>query len=328
MAPLFAVSITRALGTLPLILACLLVLAVCLVGFPLIENYAAWFVLRFVLGFASTTVFIVADSWFILVVPDRLRGRIVGVYGAVLAAGFGVGPLLIGLVGSAGVAPFFVAAAIIAAAALPLGLVRGEAPIFAGHEAAPARSVARRLPDLMAAGLIFGLIFGLSLSLLPIYGLRIGLAEDRVVALVSAMILGSVALQIPVGWLCDHLDRRMLLRACVVVLLGTSLALPFALPLGAAAPAVLAIHGGTMAGIYTIVMVLFGQLLKGPELVGANSAFTAAFGLGSLCGPPLGGALMDLWDPYGLIAAMAGACFVHVVVASTQKERWRRAGSA
>jgi len=48
-----------------------------------------------------------------------------------------------------------------------------------------------------------------------------------------------------------------------------------------------------------------GARFRGAELVGANAALIIAYGAGSLIGPSLGGIAMDLWNPEGLLAALA-----------------------
>ena len=55
---------------------------------------------------------------------ERWRGRIIGIYSAVGAAGFALGPLLLIFTGSQGMLPFIATSVIILLAGLPLFFVR------------------------------------------------------------------------------------------------------------------------------------------------------------------------------------------------------------
>ena len=60
------------------------------------------------------------------------------------------------------------------------------------------------------------------------------------------------------------------------------------------------IFGGVFSSLYSLALILLGERFKGPNLASASALFTAIFGFGSIIGPPLGGASMDLWQPHGL----------------------------
>ncbi|MEY8263784.1 MAG: hypothetical protein RPR98_06225 [Bermanella sp.] len=60
-------------------------------------------------------------------------------------------------------------------------------------------------------------------------------------------------------------------------------------------------------------MILAGKWFKGVELATAMAAFGVFWGAGAFVGPLLGGASMDLWNPYGLpltLVIVAGLFFV------------------
>ena len=60
-------------------------------------------------------------------------------------------------------------------------------------------------------------------------------------------------------------------------------------------------------------MILAGKWFKGVELATAMAAFGVFWGVGAFVGPLLGGASMDLWNPYGLpltLVIVTGLFFV------------------
>jgi MFS family permease len=129
----------------------------------------------------------------------------------------------------------------------------------------------------------------------------LGFSPDLAAATLSAVYIGSVALQLPIGWLSDKTARLTMLRVCGAVgLLGgigiAALAAPSPALLG-----VIAVWGGIVTAIYPVALSMAGDRFRGGELVTVNAAMIIAYGLGALIGPALGGAAIDLWDPQGLL---------------------------
>ena len=115
-------------GLLNALYGCIATAIAALLLLPLFPNVYAWFPIRFALGAATSTIFIAGETWIIQVAPRETRGRIVGILGFAWSACFAAGPLIIGITGIGGWAPFLVAAAIVLLAALPLPLAQGGAP--------------------------------------------------------------------------------------------------------------------------------------------------------------------------------------------------------
>jgi MFS family permease len=123
------------------------------------------------------------------------------------------------------------------------------------------------------------------------------------------MSFGGLVFQFPVGWLADRYDRRMLVIISILFLAVCTAALPFVIDTGVWGNVFVFIFGGVFSSLYTLALILLGERFKGPDLASASALFTAIFGFGSIIGPPLGGASMDLWQPHGL-TLVVGLIFV------------------
>jgi MFS family permease len=170
---------------------------------------------------------------------------------------------------------------------------------------APALAFFVKAPFIMLAVGLYGVFESTAFALLPIWGVRVGLAPTEAAATLTAIGVGSLALQVPIGWLSDRLARRAVLRLCGAAGLAGALLLPL---LAGSTPALflaLVLWGGCAAGIYPVALSMAGARFRGAELFGVNAAVIIAYGLGALMGPALGGAAMDLWNPQGLLAALA-----------------------
>jgi MFS family permease len=298
--PLLAPRLVRRFGVRDFLLVCFGLDIALFLAIKVFDSIPAWFVLRAGLGVVGSSIFTTGEAWINQLAGDAGRGRIIGIYAAALAAGFGTGPLILSLTGIEGWPPFLANASISALATLPL-LGIGDAARDFGRElgVSPLRMFARA-PGIVGIIAVFGLYESALMALLPIWGVRNGLSARFAAATLSMAFFGSIASQVPIGWLSDRIPRRAVLLLCSAAGVIGAVAL-FALP--PSSPLIfglLFVWGGIASGIYPVALSLAGDRFRGGDLVSVNAAMIMAYGLGALVGPPLGGSAMDLWNPQGL----------------------------
>jgi MFS family permease len=133
LAVFFLPGMLRRFGAFPVVVFGLAGAAASLLALPFTDPHVTWFVLRIALGFCLNAIFVVSEAWLNAVTAERIRGRVIGIYATVMAAGFALGPLLLVALGGAGLLPFIVCAAITAAAiVMILPLRRRSATELAG----------------------------------------------------------------------------------------------------------------------------------------------------------------------------------------------------
>jgi MFS family permease len=304
-----AVPVAARLGVVRTMLAMIAAAGAAFLGFYFIESFALWFVLRAVLSMALTLLFILSEFWITSSAPPRRRGLLLGVYTTCLSLGFALGPLLLARLGSAGFAPFGLACALVALAAVPVVVARRESPALTRSGEPRGGSFLRYVflvPTATAAVLIYGAVETGGFALFPVYGTRIGHSEADTALLLSAIGLGNVLLQIPIGMVSDRMaDRRLLLLACALVGLGGMLLLPVVQSSLWAAATLLFVWGGVVAGLYTVGFAHLGARLSGADLAMANAAFVFCYGIGMLAGPQAIGVGMDALGPDGFAWTLA-----------------------
>ncbi|MDF2764997.1 MAG: major facilitator superfamily 1 [Rhodospirillales bacterium] len=304
------------LGTMASMLLGLAVTVGAVLLLPILPQLWAWFALRFVIGAGVALHWLVSETWMNLVATERNRGTIMGVYATVLAGGFALGPVLLQVTGTEGWFPFLFAAAAIAASALPLLLGIGLAPPLSAHRGRSMWRMLRLAPVAMAAALAGGLTDAAAFVLLPLYGLRVGFEESTAVLLLTVFTAGNLVLQIPIGWLADRVPRRRVLMGCACVGVIGSALLPATLGSPALLWALLFIWGGTIFAFYTVGLSLLGQSFPAGQFAAANASFIVLYELGSVTGPVIGGAAMDVMGPHGMLVMVGGAALGFLLVAA------------
>ena len=300
----FVPSLAARFGVVRFLIACYVVAALSLLCFRATENLALWFAFRFTLNCALQGLFLVSELWINQIATDAVRGRLVAVYASLVSAGFAIGPLLIQVLGTTAWAPFVAGAAMIMVAMIPLIIARRLVPPVEPAGARAMLAFVLRSPSAAIAGFSYGAIEICLASFLTVYAVRLGSKETAATLLLTAWGLGNMTLQPFIGWLSDHVDRRLVLLLCGCVAVIGALALYFVPPVGWPALALVFVWGGFIAGLYTVGLAHLGSTFKGHDLAAANSAFAILYALGSMAGPGIGGVAIDAWKPHGLLVAV------------------------
>jgi MFS family permease len=312
--------VTRRLGAGRLALACAVIAGTALALIGWTQDVVAWFPLRLAIGLAIGPLFVLSETWLIALSPPQRRGRILGIYTAVVSAGFAAGPLSLMAVGTTGWPPFLIGIGAFAVCTLWLAAIRRRLPEIGrdgGHGSV--RAVARQAPALLFAVFATAAFEQAVLSLLPVYGLSYGIGERSLSALLTVLVAGNVALQVPLGLAAERRSARSVSIVCALAtVLGCLL-----LPLLIATPLVWPLFfllGAFSFGIYTLALVELGERFSGAMLIAANAAFALIWGIGGIAGPPAAGAAMDWVGVQGLPGAL-GLVYLALALARLGRRR-------
>jgi MFS family permease len=280
----------------------------------LLSDYLlVWFVARFVLGACFAALWTASEIWLNGVVNDRHRGRIIGASGTLYATCQFLGPLALGEVGVGGSLPLIVAMAPLAIGVL-VALSTRPGRRERDEEEGLGDPKSLRLALSVAGGLVAAAFLGgigktAMQSLLPIYGLAHGFDDAGAARLVAVFILGEAVLVAGLGWMADRFGHRLTLGACVLAAALSTLAISFSTGSVLLLWPLLFLAGGTVAGVYTLGIVVIGRDFRGHKLAVVSSGFAVAYSAGSIVGTAPVGYLIDLFGPEALPLAV-GISFV------------------
>lgn len=312
-APVLPLLVAR-LGVRRLILGALLLAAAVLVGFAASPANWLWFALRMLLGVSSETLFVLSETWTSHLSVEATRARSMATYMAGMSLGFAAGPLLLSVTGVSGAVPFLAGVAPLLIAALLVAAPRVVAPVLEPPAGASPFRYLRLAPVAMAATMLNAAVETSGLSFLALYAMSLGWPEHVATNLISALMVGAIALQLPIGWLGDRVDRQWLV--CLLALLAAAGASIWPLVLGDPPLALLVVFlwGGVFVGIYTLMLTIVGSRFQGAELVGIYGVMGLLWGAGALAGPVLAGVAMDV-TRHGLPLFVALACLLFLAFA-------------
>jgi len=277
------------------------------------QSMLAWFVIRFMGGISDSLLFVVTETWIVEITPSKHRGRVMGFYNSILMMSFALGPLTLSLSGTKGFLPFIICIALLVLAGFPLLLTESYVPSTRDKPRFGVFSFAFVAPLLAMACFVVAFQDLSITSLMPVYGLRIGMTESNATLMLFFGIAGGALLQFPIGWAADHFDPRKVLVACALAGLIGAAIWPFTTFSLYILWGTLFLWWGLFSGVTTVAMILAGNWFRGTELATAMAAFGVFWGMGAFVGPITSGAIMDLWNPHGLpltLIIVAGIFFV------------------
>ncbi len=303
----FVPAAVRLVGARNLAVGCSLIGALCFLGIGYLQNWVAWYIIRFIIGVVINPLYILGEVWALSLAPPSRRGRVMGVFNTLMGAGYAAGPFTLTLVGISGWAPFSVGVGGFMLCAVILRLVSSKLTGFEddGQPSGSFVGFARLAPALLLAVLVSAAVQQSTYALVPVFGAAYGLPEAVLAALVMALSLGNILLQIPLGLLAERFGGRAMILACAMATTACALLLPL-LILTPLIWGVLLVMGAVGYGVYTMALVELGSRFKGTLLVTGNAAFALLWGVGGIVGPPGAGLLMQGIGPLGLPVVIAG----------------------
>ena len=278
----------------------------------------AWLVLRAIVGFGCAGLFITTESWLNAKAPPAERGRIFSIYMVGTFLALAVGQLLIGRARIETTAPFSAIVTLFALALVMVSTTRAEPPRTTATETLPYGQLARAAPVAVVGCVLSGLISGAFYALVPAWMQDAGIARTTIALFMLVAVLGGLAFQVPVGWLSDRFDRRLVLAALglgfagfAVMLVHLPRSLPVVLPTAT-------LLGGFMLTLYPVCVSHAHDRMPADRVVAVSGRLILLSGLGSVVGPLVGTGLMAHFNIDGVFYFMAAAALLLAALAASR----------
>ncbi|GAB4192698.1 MAG: MFS transporter [Simkaniaceae bacterium] len=277
----------------------------------LILSPYAWIAVRFVMGFCIASLWVVIESWMLIISPKKQRGRLLAFYLIALHGSQSLSQFFLDFVDTMSLAPFIVTSFLGALSVLPVTSTKGSMPEL--EEATPENifKIFNAAPLGVTGCLISGFIAGAVYTFLPVYAQDLQLSVSLIV---STYIAGGLILQWPIGILSDLFARgKILLLIC---LLTAVFSFPmifvtsnFLFILGLAF-----LIGGFSFTIYPVSLALVCDRYSAESITSLTSKMFFAFGLGAVIGPLMVPGFLALFPHIGLFVYLMAISIILVVI--------------
>lgn len=274
-----------------------------------------WLLLRLLAGFSTAGIFIVIESWLLLLGTIQTRGQVLAIYMIVLYIGQALGQFLIMIQAANTLLYFAIVAMSASLAVIPLAMTKSGVPqidepaslSFSSLYRASASGVA----GCMGSGLLLGAIYGL----LPLFILQQSSTSHDVALLMALTIFGGMSLQYPMGRLSDYIERRTVLIFLTAFILVCSIIPLFVFHWFLLSAITLFLFGGFAFTLYPISISHACDTLPKEQLMAGTQGLLLAYSVGAAIGPFAASLLMRVIGSNGLfiycaIVAMSLLIFI------------------
>lgn len=267
--------------------------------YAVVEAPLLWAGLRFVDGCCIAGVYVCLESWLNDRAEAETRGSVLAGYMIALYLGQGLGQQLLNVSDTGPSIPFVVASILVSLAVLPVALTRMAGPSLEQAASLSIRALYAVSPLGIVGVAVTGIVLGAFYGLAPVYARELGLSIPETAWFMTAVILGGVALQWPLGRLSDRLDRRTVIVATMAGAAAAAFGL-FAIGPAATGLVFAALFGGTSFALYPLCVAHANDHLTSTQRIGATGGLVLVYSLGAVAGPLLASALMSLVGPEAL----------------------------
>ena len=275
------------------------------IGFMLTDVLWLWFVLELLAGVAGGLRWVLAEAFIAEFAPPEKIGRVIGTYATMVGLTFVVGPSLLAWAGPGNKLALWLVVALLGVGLAWTALIPRLPPDHDSHSASVGlRGLWQAVlahPVIILAGFLGG-FFELGLaSILPLYGLSLGLTAGAATLLIAVSGAGGTLMALPSGMLADRFTnpaqgRRTLMAVCAALILLSTLLVPWVANATPLIWPVVAVWGAAGGALYTLAMVDIGAREKGLTLVNSTAVLVLTYTLGGLMASAVSGALID-WSP-------------------------------
>ena len=274
-------------------------------GYGLAVNPVAWLGLRYATGFFLAGCYLVVETWLNDLAHNDVRGKVMGLYVAVVAAGLVAGQIVLAFTEPSSWISFAIAGAITAVAFAPMVLVTKGAGVRHSRAGGMSlREVAIAVPSGVIGFLLVGVTQGCVLTMSSVYAARAGLSAGQVGIFVGAITSGAVVFQIPIGAIADRVSRRLVMAVLCAITIAICAGL-LAVSAGTLPAFLLAFAlGGCSTPLYPLGNSYTHDWLPPGQVVAASTALLITYSMGAVFGPLLAAAAMTTIGVAGFFWAL------------------------
>jgi MFS family permease len=273
-------------------------------------NLWFWAFLRIIAGICLAGVFVIIESWLLMLTPSNQRGAILSVYLGVLYAALSLGQLLIDLTDLNKASPFYITSLFTLVSIIPVKLRKITEPKIEETSSQLSLIQLYQISPLgFVGGIVSGMVLAVTYGLVPVYAKEAGMSIQEIGTFMAVLIFGGFSLQWPVGKWADRGDRRHVIFKISFITALVALVIPFIQPSWFLLALIWA-FGGFAFTIYPVSMAFACEKMKESEIVAVTGSFVLSYSLGAIAGPLIAPFFMDQFGAIGVFYFLSLISFI------------------
>jgi MFS family permease len=284
-----------------------------LILFPTITEPWAWMVLRAIIGFCFSGVYVTAESWLNNAASNENRGKSLSLYLIVQMIGIVCAQGVVALGDPSGFVLFIIPSVLVSISFAPILLSVNPTPAFDTTKAMSLKELYKVSPLGCVGIFLLGGVFGVQFGMGAVFATEAGLSLNRISTFIATIYIGAMLLQYPIGWISDRMDRRRLIFFVAAIggisgIVGILFGGTYPVLLGVAF-----VMGGMSNPLYSLLLAYTNDFLELDDMAAASGGLIFINGMGAILGPIITGWMMAEFGPSGfwmaitlLMAALAG----------------------
>jgi MFS family permease len=253
----------------------------------------AWSLLRVLVGFCFSGIYVVSESWLNHAASNESRGKALSLYLIVQMAGMVIGQLLLNLADPGGYGLFVLITVLVSISFAPMLLSSSSnAPLLSAARPMSLRELINTSPLACFGILLMGGVYAVLYAMSSVYATQRGLSIAQTSYFITCIFLGGLIFQFPIGWLSDKTDRRVLIIGitaigAMVALIGMYFGDSFLVLLFSAF-----VLGGASNPLYSLLVAYANDYLEQDQMASAAGGLLFINGFGAMTGPVIVGYAM------------------------------------
>jgi MFS family permease len=270
-----------------------------LIVFPTLTDPWVWTLLRIALGFCFSGVYVTAESWLNNSATNEVRGKTLSAYMIVQMVGMVIAQGVLSLGDPSGYILFIVPSVLVSISFAPILLSVIPTPPFETSKPMTLRKLYEVSPLGCVGMFLMGGVFAAQMGMASLYAIQAGFTLPEVSLFIASIYIGAVVFQVPIGWMSDRMDRRLVILGAAAVggaacLIGLLFGAVLYVALGVAFVA-----GGMANPLYSLLIAHTNDYLEPDDMAASSGGLIFINGVGAVGGPVVAGWLMGVFGPSG-----------------------------
>lgn len=281
-----------------------------------------WIVFRFITGFSLVSLWLIVESWVLMVSPEDKRGKFIGFYFIVLNVSQAIAQFFLDIVPVQSFLPFLFTGICLAISIVPISFSKCQLPVGKEVQKQNFQNFIKRAPLGLITCLLGGAISGSLFAFMPIYA---KIQQFPVSLVMFSLIFGGVVFQWPVGHLSDIFSRRIILFAVSVISIVICLSI---MHISSPIYAIILLFflGALVFKVYPLGIGLICGNISKYNFIAVTCKVLMLYGIGAILGNLLVSICISIWSSNGLFMFLIGLFILQLlfILIFFQKERPRR----